>query len=46
LETYIGTDGWQSCYIQDRCSYVWPTKKGKKDVPNGELVGITECIML
>jgi len=46
LETYIGTDGWQCCYIQGRWSYLWPNKQGKKDVPYGELVGITECIML
>jgi len=46
MESYIGIDGWQCCYIHGRCSYVWHTKQCKKDVPYGELVGITECIML
>jgi len=39
----IWKDNWQRRFIRGRCSYVCRIKEGWKNVPNGELVGTTEC---
>ena len=48
FDKYAGTDGWQwqRRYIRVRWSYVCRTKKGKKHVLYGQLVGTAECIAL
>jgi len=39
----IGKDDWQHRFIRGRFSYVCRIKQGWINVPNGELVGTTEC---
>jgi len=46
LKSYSGTDDWQCRFIGGKCFTYVVLRNAEKQVPYGELVGITECIML